>query len=184
MRLPVQHTTHLLNALHSEGVTSVSVSHPCQDISELFQIDITEPTNTVVRFSQGALAYQDTLEDLRTKYDEQAYNDLPGKETYIRALVAGSLVDIENSDKVETFFRQHGHPDLDAGHEPVALGVDTNLLAWRIIDALELDPERYSDDKGRSPVNGFALAIASTVQVNGVGVRTIQNTLEILALIE
>ena len=158
MRLPARHTTHLLNALYTEGVTTVSVSHPCQDIGELLAIDITEPTNTIVRFSQGALTYQDAREELRTKYDERAYNDLPEKEKYIRALVAGTLIDIENHDEVETFFRQKGYPDLDAGHEPVALGIDTNLFAWRILDALELDPERYSNDKGRSPVNGFALA--------------------------
>ena len=158
MRLPTQHTNHLLNALYTEGVTTVSVSHPCHEIGELFQIDITEPTNTIVRFSQGAYTYQDAREELHAKYDERAYKDLPEKGKYIRALVAGTLIDIENRDEVETFFRRNGYPDLDAGHEPVALGIDTNLFAWRILDALELDPERYSDDKGRRPVNGFALA--------------------------
>lgn len=158
MQLERQHLTHLLNALYTEGVTSFSVKHPCSDIGELLEIDISNPTQTVIRFSQGALTYQDTREEIHTVYGEQVYNDLPDKETYIRALVASGLVDAENYEDIETFFHQQAYPDLDAGHEPVALGIDTNLLAWRMPDALQLDPQRYSDDKGRSPVNGFALA--------------------------
>jgi len=46
---------------------------------------------------------------------------------------AGGLVDIENREDVETFFRRQGYPDLDAGHQPVALGIDTNLP--RLADA-------------------------------------------------
>lgn len=158
MRLARHHITHLLNALYTDGITSVSVKHPCSDIGELLKIDISDPVQTTVRFTQGALTYQDTREEIHTTYGEQAYNDLPGKETYIRALVASGLVDIENRNEIETFFRRQGYPDLDAGHEPVALGIDTNLLAWRMPDVLRLDPERYSDAKDRRPVNGFVLA--------------------------
>lgn len=158
MQLARHHITHLLNALYTEGVTTVSVKHPCDDIDELLEIDIADPVETRVRFTQGALTYQDTREEIHSMYRERAYNDLPDKETYIRALVAGRLVDVENYDDVETFFRRYGYPDLDAGHEPVALGIDTNLLAWRLPDTLKLDPERYSDSHDRSPVNGFALA--------------------------
>jgi len=166
MQLARHHITHLLNALYTEGITSVSVRHPCEEIGELLEIDLSDPVATTVRFTQGALTYQDSREELHTTYDEQAYDDLPDKDTYIRALVAGGLVDIENREDVETFFRRQGYPDLDAGHQPVALGIDTNLLAWRMPDVLRLDPERYSDDKGRSPVNGFALATGIYEELN------------------
>ena len=166
MRLPRRHMTHLLNALYTEDATTVTVAHPCEDIGELLRIDISDPTNATVRFSQGALTYQDAREELHAKYDERVYEDLPDKETYIRALVAGSLVDIENRDEVEAFFGRYGYPDLDAGHQPVTLGIDTNLFAWRIPDALELDPEQYSDEKGRTPVNGFALATGIYDELN------------------
>lgn len=166
MKLARQHTTHLLNALYSEGVSTVSVKHPCDEIGELLEIDLSNPVDTTVRFSQGALTYQDTREEIHTTHGERAYEDLPDKETYIRALVAGSLIAIENRDDVGTFFRRHGYPDLDAGHEPVALGIDTNVLAWRLPDVLGLDPERYSDEKGRSPVNGFALATGIHDELN------------------
>lgn len=166
MKLPRTHITHLLNALYTEGITTVSVQHPCEEIGELLEIDLSDPVATTVRFTQGALTYQDTREDLHTTYGEQAYEDLPDRETYVRALVAGGLVDVDNREDVDTFFRRHGHPDLDAGHQPVALGIDTNLLAWRIPDALRLDPERYSDAKGRRPVNGFALATGIYDELN------------------
>ena len=166
MRLPRQHVTHLLNALYTEGITTVGVAHPCEEIGELFEIDISEPTNTTVRFSQGALSYQDAREEVHMNHDERAYEDLPNAETYVRALAAGTLVDVENSDEVETFLRRHGYPDLEAGHKPVALGIDTNLFAWRMVDVLKLDPERYSDESDRSPVNGFALATGIYDELN------------------
>ncbi|GAA0529136.1 hypothetical protein [Halorubrum aquaticum] len=166
MKLARHHITHLLNALYTDGITSVSVRHPCEEIGELLEIDLSDPVATTVRFTQGALTYQDSREELHTTYGEQAYDDLPDKDTYIRALVAGGLVDIENREDVETFFRRQGYPDLDAGHQPVALGIDTNLLAWRMPDVLQLDPEHYSDDKGRSPVNGFALATGIYEELN------------------
>lgn len=158
MELPRHHITHLLNALYTEGVTTITVTHPCETIGDLLEIDITDPTETTVRFSTGALTYQDAREAVHVEHGEQAYDDLPDKQTYIQALVAGGLVDVENADALATFFRQHAYPDLDAGHPPVALGIDTNLLAWRMPDVLELDPERYEDEAGRRPVNGFALA--------------------------
>ncbi|MFC5973968.1 hypothetical protein ACFPYI_21825 [Halomarina salina] len=166
MRLPRHHITHLLNALYTEGVTSVSVSHPCDEIGELFTIDLSDPVATTVRFTQGALTYQDSREELHTKYGEQAYDDLPDSETYVRALVASGLVDIGNAEEVATFFRRQGYPDLDAGHQPVALGIDTNLFAWRLPDVLRLDPERFTNDKGRSAVNGFALATGIYDELN------------------
>lgn len=157
MEVSRDHITHLLNALYTEGVTTISVKHPCEEIGELLTIDIEDPVATTVTFTQGAITYQDAREAIHTTHGEQAYDDLPDKETYIRALVAGGLIEIKNSDEVSKFFRQQGYPDLDSGHQPVALGIDTNLFAWRMPDALELDPERYHDSKGRSPVNGFAL---------------------------
>ncbi|MDL0120493.1 hypothetical protein PNQ29_12260 [Halobacterium salinarum] len=166
MLLERTHITHLLNALYTEGVTTVSIKHPCDDIGELFRLDISDPVETTVRFTQGALTYQDTREEIHTAYGERVYNDLPDAETYVRALVAAGLIDVENADDVETFFRRHGYPDLDAGHEPIALGIDTNLMAWRIPEVLELDPTTYSDSGGRSPVNGFALATGIHDELN------------------
>ena len=166
MRLARQHVTHLLNSLYAADVTTVSVKHPCPEIGELLRIDIADPVSTTVEFTQGALTYQDTREEIHTAYGQQVYDDLPDAETYVRALVAGELVSVENRDVIETFFRRHGYPDLDAGHEHVALGIDTNLLAYRMPDALRLDPERYDDDAGRSPVNGFALTTGVYDELN------------------
>ena len=166
MHLERTHTTHLLNALYTEDVTTISVKHPCEDIGELLRFEISDPVDTTVRFTQGMLTYQDTREEMHTTYGEQVYDELPDAETYGRALVAAGLVDIENASDVETFFRRYGYPDLDAGHEPIALGIDTNLMAWRMPDVLKLDPATYSDSAGRNPVNGFALATGVYNELN------------------
>jgi len=170
MQLARHHITHLLNALYTEGITSVSVRHPCEEIGELLEIDLSDPVATTVRFTQGALTYQDSREELHTTYDEQAYDDLPDKDTYIRALVAGGLVDIENREDVETFFRRQGYPDLDAGHQPVALGIDTNLLAWRMPDVLRLD--RSDTVTTKDGVQSMALPSRRVSTRNSTGITT------------
>jgi len=166
MRLAASHITHLLNALYASDVTTVTVTHPCETIGTLLEIDISDPLSSTVRFTQGALVYQDMREAIHTAHGEQAYSELPDRQSYIRALVAGKLIQVENHDDIKTFFRRHGYADLDAGHQPVALGIDTNLFAWRMVDALKLDPERYSDSSGRRPVNGFALTTGVYEELN------------------
>nr|WP_267902905.1 PIN domain-containing protein [Halomarina oriensis] len=75
----------------------------------------------------------------------------------MRALVGGGVAPLENHDEVETFVRRYGYPDLEAGHRPVFAGIDTNLLMWRPESLLSLDPSN-GDERGRSPVNGYALS--------------------------
>lgn len=158
MKVPREHLTVLLNAFYDQGVTKLSVAHPCEEIGELMEIDISDPVNTTVSFTQGALTYGDSVEEVALTYGETVADDLPDKETYVRALVATGLSKLENQEKVETFLRQHCYPDLVAGHHPIAAGIDTNVMAWRLPDVLEIDPEEYTDENDRQAVNGFALA--------------------------
>ena len=105
MHLKQTHITHLLNALYTEDVTSVSVKHPCDDIGELLRLEISDPAETIVRFTQGALTYQDTREEIHTTYSERVYDDLPDAATYVRALIAADLIDIVWRTVVGTDFQ-------------------------------------------------------------------------------
>lgn len=158
MKVPREHLTVLLNALYDQGLTEISVTHPCDEIGELMEIDISDPVESVVSFTQGALTYGDSREEVALASGEDVADELPDKESYVRALVAAGLSELENQEKVETFLRQHCYPDLVAGHHPIAAGIDTNLMAWRLTEVLEIDPEEYTDEKDRQAVNGFALA--------------------------
>lgn len=158
MLLRRDHFTHLLNALYDAGESSITVRHPCDEIGALLTVDLTDPGETVVEFDQGALTYGDARDEVRRAHGEQAYEDLPDASAYVQALVASGLVAVENADEIATFFQRYGYPDLDAGHHPVALGIDANVMPWRLPDVLELDPSQYSDDHDRSAVTGYALA--------------------------
>jgi len=121
MEVSRDHITHLLNALYTEGITTISVKHPCEEVGELLKIDISDPVATRVTFTQGAITYQDAREEIHPTYGEQAYDELPNKETYIRALVAGGLIDIENSDQVTSSF----------GSRAILILIQaTSLLLW------------------------------------------------------
>lgn len=149
----------LLNALYDEGVDSVPVAHPCDEIGELVRIELGENGQATVRFTQGALTYQDNRDAIPAKYGEAAHDDLPDAATYTRAMVASGHVDLANLEAVEAFVDRHGYPDLEAGHDPVVLGVDANIFGWRLPEVLDIDSETGSEDaKGRAPTNGYALA--------------------------
>jgi hypothetical protein len=149
----------LLNALHDEGVSSIPVSHPCDEIGELVRIELEENGQATVRFTQGALTYQDNREAIPARYGGNAYEDLPDAATYARAMVASGHVELANLDVIETFVQRHCYPDLEAGHDPVVLGIDANIFGWRLPEVLDIDSETGTTDaKGRAPTNGYALA--------------------------
>ncbi|WP_338742428.1 hypothetical protein [Haloplanus salilacus] len=149
----------LLNALYDHGVDSIPVKHPCGAIGELVRIDLEDDGRATIRCTQGTMTYQDNRETIPAKYGEPAYNDLPDAETYTRAMVASGHVALDNRDEVHEFVRRHGYADLEAGHDPVVLGLDANIVAWRLPDVLGIDAETgETDDRGRRPINGYALA--------------------------
>lgn len=149
----------LLNALYDEGATSLPVEHPCDEIGELLQVSLENDGRASVRFTQGSMTYQDNRETVHTKHGEAAYQDLPEADTYTRIPVASGHIDLANHDDVLAFVQRHGYADLEAGHEPVVLGLDTNIIAWRLPAVLGIDSQSGRRDvRGRAPTNGYALA--------------------------
>jgi hypothetical protein len=149
----------LLNALYDQGVDSIPIKHPCDDIGELVRIELEDNGQATVRFTQGAITYQDNRETIPVKHGEPAYKDLPDAQTYTRAMIASGHVELKNIDDVAEFIDRYGYPDLEAGNAPVVLGLDANILSWRLPETLGIDSETGStDDRGRSPTNGYALA--------------------------
>lgn len=149
----------LLNALYDEGVDSIPVEHPCDDVGELVRIKLEDDGEATVRFTQGSMTYQDNRETIPAKHGEPAYNDLPDAETYTRAMVASGHVEPKNSDDIVEFVNRHGYPDLEAGHDPVVVGIDANIMPWRLPEVLDFDSDTgETDAKGRRPTNGYALA--------------------------
>lgn len=149
----------LLNALYDQGVDSIPVKHPCEDIGELVRIDLEDDGQATVRFAQGTMTYQDNREAIPAKHGQPAYEDLPDAETYTRIAVASGHVQLANQDDFGEFIQRHGYADLEAGHDPVVLGLDANIIAWRLPEILGIDSETgATDDRDRRPTNGYALA--------------------------
>ncbi|MCU4751927.1 hypothetical protein OB919_08015 [Halobacteria archaeon AArc-curdl1] len=149
----------LLNALYDQGVDSIPIKHPCEDIGELVRIELEDDGQATVRFAQGTMTYQDNREGIPVKHGQPAYEDLPDAETYTRIAVASGHVQLANQDDVGEFIQRHGYADLEAGHDPVVLGLDANITAWRLPEVLGIDSETgATDDRDRRPTNGYALA--------------------------
>jgi hypothetical protein len=159
MRLTRHQLTLLLNALATTGTKTIPIEHPCNEVGELLEVHLRDPLSSTVRFTQGALSYQDSREAVLREYGEAPYQDLPQSNDYVAAMIAGGLTDIGNLDEIKTFLDRHGYPDLEAGHRPVFAGIDANLFPWRIQKAIGIDPQTgTTDENGRDAVNGYALA--------------------------
>lgn len=159
MQIERQQLVVLLNALYDQGVMSIPVKHPSPDIGKLVRIELEDNGQATVRFTQGAITYRDSREAIQTQYGEPAYEDLPDSATYIRAIVASGLVAPNNLGEITDFIDRYGYADLEAGNEPVVVGVDANLMPWQLPRVLDIDSETGStDDRERRPTNGYALA--------------------------
>ncbi len=159
MEISRRHLTVVLNALYDSGVTSIPVKHPYEEVGELFRIELGDYQESTVRFTQGAMSYRESRDTVHQQFGEDPYEDLPGHTDYVKAAVAGGLVDPENQTEIDSFLDRHTHPDLTAGHNPVMVAYDTNLFGFRIPEILDIDPVTGSTDgSGRPPANGYALS--------------------------
>lgn len=159
MQLERRRLMMLFNALYEHDVDTLPIKHPCEEIGELLRIELGHNGQATVRFTQGAMTYQENRDAVPATFGETAYDDLPDAETYVRAMVASGLLPLKNYDAVNDFIERHGYADLEAGHDPVVLGVDANIVGWRLPDVLDIDSDTGTqDDADRKPTNGYALA--------------------------
>ena len=159
MEVSRDHLTVVLNALFDAGETTIPVRHPCEDIGELLRIELNTHSESTVRFTQGAMQYRQRRDDVRRRYGDEPYEDLPGHNEYVKAAVAGGLLPPENEPELRAFLDRHTYPDLAAGHDPVMLALDTNLFGFRIPEILDLDPQTgNTDERDRTPTNGYVLS--------------------------
>jgi len=151
--------TTLLNGLYETGTRRVTVEHPCAEVGELLEVELGAPFESPVRFTQRLPDYTATREDVGRRYGQAAHDDLPDESTYARCLVAGGMLDIANRGEIEAFVDRFGYPDLEAGYAPAVVGIDANIMPWRIGEVLDIDQRTgRRDDQGRRPTNGYALA--------------------------
>jgi hypothetical protein len=150
----------LFNGLYDLGETTITIAHPSDELGELLRIELDDSTEATVTVTTGRSAYQSACNEVGREYSEAAYEELPDPQAYVRTLIAGGLFDVANREEIDTFLRYHGYPDLEAGHDPVMAGLDTNLFGWRMPVVLGLDPEqeRYTRTDARPPVSGFVLS--------------------------
>ncbi len=144
--------TLLLNALYETGTETVPVSHPSDDVDELLRIELGAADASPVSITLDRDGYTAARDAVRQQYGGDVASELPEPSAYLNALLAAGLVRPPNHDDIQAFLDRYGSPDLTAGHKPVVAGFDTNLLAWRIADVLELSPG------ADAVVNGYALA--------------------------
>jgi len=154
MRVARENLTVLLNRLSDRGEDLISVSHPSDEVGELLTVELGAHDDCTIWFSKRAEAYARARNDVGRNHPTTVYEDLPTRREYINAVMASGIVPIDNYDDVKAFVNRYGDPDLLAGHPPVFVGLDTNLLPWRIDRILGLrDPE-----EGVGYVNGLVLA--------------------------
>ena len=154
MRVKRENLTVVLNRLYDRGEERFTVSHPASEIGDLLEIILEDDGHCTVRFITDSEEYAKALGDVQRTYPETVAKDLPDVRQFCNAVVASGVLELENTDEIQTFLNRYGDPDLMAGHAPVLAGFDTNLLPWRIDRILGL----HDPDAGLGYVNGFVMA--------------------------
>jgi len=152
MELARSHLTLLLNALYETDTSTITVAHPSDTIGDLLEIELGDPEESTVTILKDEQAYADARQQVDREHGDPAVDELPQRQSYLNAFLAGGLLAPPNHAEINEFLDRYGSPDLSAGHKPVVAGFDTNLLPWRIADRLDMAPGQTS------LVNGFALA--------------------------
>jgi len=160
MNLSRQHLMTVLNGLYDLGEHSFDVRHPGDDVGTLFrvQLDRDDPVAT--------LTVPDTIEtlnerrsEIRTQYGDRPADDLPDTQTVIRALTSAGVLEFANQQAVDQYIDRHCYPAIEAGEDPVMVGIDTNLFAWEFPQQMGLDHITGSaNNAGRQPTNGYVLS--------------------------
>lgn len=162
MHVPRHNLTVLFNRLFDRDDGTVTVSHPSDEIGTLLTVELGAHDDCVVRFDMDLDEYVAACEEIRANYPETVYDDLPPPDKYLKAVLASGIIPIANHDEVTTFVERYGDPDLMAGHPPVVVGLDTNLVPWRIDEILGL----REPGEGVGYVNGFVLATGVRDELN------------------
>ena len=159
MHIARPHLLTVLNTLYDTGATTITVEHPCTEIGELLRFQLEKDGTAAVQFTQGANTYRDRRDTVEVEHGSTAYEDLPDANSYIRGVIAGGLLPVENKTAIDEFVRRYGYPNLEAGHDPVKIGLDANLMGFRIPDVPDIDPATGKQDTaGRRATTGFALS--------------------------
>ena len=113
MEIPRPHLTTLLNALYDSDNTPISVSHPSDDLGELFRIELNDEGQATVRFAKDLAAYGDARSTVNSEHGEPAISELPRPQSYLRAFLAGGLLAPANEADLQQFIESNGHRDLN-----------------------------------------------------------------------
>jgi hypothetical protein len=153
-----EHLMSVLNGLYDLDTTRVSVAHPSDDIGELVEIRLEADGQATVRPIQGRFTYEERREEVGLDHGEAAQEDLPMPGALAWAYVASGVLEPGNSEELDTYLDRHAYPDLEAGHQPVVLGLDANIMAWRLPEVLGIDHRSGDRHDDRPATNGYALA--------------------------
>ncbi|WP_254821932.1 hypothetical protein [Haloglomus halophilum] len=149
----------LLNALYSEGVTTLTVEHPSPQIDTLLRIDLGDDATATVRFPTPLDEYRETREQIQLEHGDAPYSDLPDPHEFVAALTGCGLVELANREAVDEYLEQVCYPAIEAGDAPLMIGIDANIFPWGFPEQLGIDHVTGAEDaKGRTPTNGYALS--------------------------
>ncbi len=149
----------LLNALYSEGVTSITVDHPGPQFGTILRIDLEENATATVRFPTRLDEYREARDEVQLDHGEAPFKDLPDSHALVAALTGSGLLDLSNREAVDEYLDRVCYPAIEAGDAPLMVGIDANIFPWEFPETLGIDHRTgETDDRDRTPTNGYALS--------------------------
>jgi len=149
MQLGVDQLPLVWNALWDAGEDRIAVDHPAEALAPLCEVTLDE---TVTLRPQAIETYAAARTAVATEWGEDVAAELPRASSVCGAYLAAGVIQPANAAAIAKTVEATGGADLTAGHRPVKVGFDTNLLAWR--PHVALGATAGTD----APYDGYALA--------------------------
>jgi len=149
MQLGVNQLPLVWNALWDAGEDRIAVEHPAEALAPLCEVTLGE---TVTLRPQQVETYAAARTAAATEWGEDVAAELPRASSMCGAYLAAGVIAPANAAAIAETVEATGGADLTAGHRPVMVGFDTNLLAWRPHAALGATAGTDA------PYDGYALA--------------------------
>lgn len=143
----------LFNALYSTGDSQITVDHKSSDLSTLYKIELDRGKPARIRFTNSLEQYQEERSEVKRKFGEQAYSEIPNHRSYLGAFTS-EVLEFDNQEEISEKIDPFRNRRIQHSNTASLAVFDTNLIQYWPAKQLGVAPEQAQGLNGYAVVTG------------------------------